>query len=193
MCWGSAHLRCRLPQSPARLILCEAANIQSHIPIIRSNAHCSPAQIPQILHPAQEPTQNAQQEIKTLPAFVPSAFGSLERPLGFPHWHFPRAPLPFCASQPLLGCTEDSGDSHPLLCLKMQPRVGTGCPGRSWSHRPAGGMWHLGTWSVVMVGWVGVGLDGLLGHVQLCDSMIVSMHRKPLMMGLPVPIPATLS
>ncbi len=35
-------------------------------------------------------------------------------------------------------------------------------------------MWHLGTWSVGVVGWVGVGLEDLRGLSQpewFCDSM----------------------
>jgi len=60
------------------------------------------------------------------------------------------------------------------------------CPGRWWGHHPwrcsrTMEMWHWGTWSVGMVGWVGVGLDHLRGLFQLqCfyDSMNF-IYRKP--------------
>ena len=50
------------------------------------------------------------------------------------------------------------------------------CPGRWCSHHPwrcsiTVEMWHWGTWSVGMVGWVGVGLDDLSGLSIHNDSV----------------------
>jgi len=49
-----------------------------------------------------------------------------------------------------------------IYSLKLWCCCGTGCPGKWWSLCPwrcsrTVEMWHLGTWSVGMVRWVGVG------------------------------------
>lgn len=51
---------CAVPQSPARLIPREAANVQADIPIIQMNTRPVSGQIPQILRAVREPRENPQ-------------------------------------------------------------------------------------------------------------------------------------